>query len=291
MRDHACSCLAEIADQSAAELASKFEEGLTDEAIRYWSILGYANTCGREAYTKLTELALDESVPLEDRAHAVKCLASCSRQTFDGDLPSDPGEWESDDIRVEEVAAWARAGCPDGAGHPAPIRHPALDSPETSLEKIASRLDQRLAKKRSKRQDAAAPSDWLAVAEEGDIDVITSRWCLPAVYLDFLTRFSPVNVTLESRRFWNGGLQLFGAAELGEAQNGYAFDPVKKKAIRGWPKHYLVIASHGGDPFVLDLKLSDGSEAPVFTAEHGMGKWEFDEVEGTFERFLRSIAK
>lgn len=67
---------------------------------------------------------------------------------------------------------------------------------------------------------STSPSNWLAVANADDIEEIKSRWKLPSVYLDFLTRFSPVRVTLESKRFWNGGLQLFGAAELIEAQAG-----------------------------------------------------------------------
>jgi hypothetical protein len=291
MRDFACSSLAEIVDDSDSELAAHFDDGISDESIRYWSILGYANTLGSKSYKKLTKLVRDKTLPIEDRAHAVKCLSSLSQQTFDRLLPDDPGEWEEGDIRLEEIVSWAKSGYPDGAGHALPTRHPALDNPVTSLEKTASRLDKRLAKKRSKGQDAANPSNWIAVAGNSEVDEITSRWKLPSVYLDFLTRFSPVQVNIASKRFWNGGLQLFGASELIEAQHGYSFNPVKKKAIRGWPKSYLVIASHGGDPFVLDLKASEGTDAPVLTAEHGTGKWEFEEVEDSFEAFLKSLVK
>ena len=291
VRDFACSSLAELVDESDKELAPRFEEGLSDDTIRYWCILGYANTLGREAYEKLTSIVLDESIPAEVRAQAVKCLGSRSGQPFDRQLPSDPGEWQESDIRIDEIVAWSEAGYPDGTGHPSPVRHPALDNPKSSLEKSASRLDKRLAKQRSKRQDPADPTDWLVVTEADDLKKLTSRWELPSVYLDFLTRFSPVKVTLESKQFWNGGLQLFGAAELVEAQEGYAYNPVKKKAIRGWPKDYVVIASHGGDPFVLDLSSSDGQEAPVLTAEHGTGKWDFDEEAESFEQFLKSLAK
>ena len=75
---------------------------------------------------------------------------------------------------------------------------------------------------------------------------------MPSVYLDFLTRFSPVKVTIENRKFYNH-FQLFGAGELIEAQDGYSFNPVEQKSIEDWPAHLIVIASHGGDPFVLDL--------------------------------------
>lgn len=291
MRDFACSSLAKTVGQSDVELALQYENGLSDDTIRYWSILGYTNILGPGAYENLTKLVHCESLPTEERAHAVKCLSSISQQTFDRQLPDDPGEWEEGDIRLEEIVSWAESGYPDGVGHVLPTRHPALDNPETSLEKTASRLDKRLAKKRSKDQDSANPSNWIAVANKSEVDEITSRWKLPSVYIDFLTRFCPVQVNIASKRFWNGGLRLFGASELIEAQHGYSFNPVKKKAIRSWPKSYLVIASHGGDPFVLDLKASDGNDAPVLTAEHGTGKWEFEKVEESFEAFLRSLVK
>lgn len=291
VRNFACSSLAELVDDSDKELASQFEQGLSDDVIRYWCVLGYANILGREAYEKLTSIVRDESISADDRGQAVKCLASCSGQPFDRQLPSDPGEWQENDIRIDEIVAWSEAGYPKRTSHPSPVRHPALDKPKSKLEKAASRLDKRLAKQRSERQDPADPTDWLAVADADDLEEITSRWKLPSIYLDFLTRFSPIKVALERKRFWNGGLQLFGAGELIEAQEGYAHDPVKKKAIRGWSKGHLVVASHGGDPFVLDLSSSDGQDAPVLTAEHGTGKWDFDKEAESFEKFLESLAK
>ena len=47
----------------------------------------------------------------------------------------------------------------------------------------------------------------------------------------------------------------------------------------------------GCDPFVLDLNASDGQEAPVLTAAHGTGKWNFDTVEELFVDFLKTLAK
>lgn len=290
VRDFACSSLAELVDHSDKELAPRFEEGLEDDAIQYWCVLGYARTRGRKAYGKLTNIALDKSLSAEVRAQAVKCLSSSSGQPFDRKLPVDPGEWEESDIRGDEIAAWSKAGYPSGTGHPSPVRHPALDRPESGLERAASRLDKRLAKQRRNEQDPADPTNWLVVAEAESLDEITSRWKLPSLYLDFLTRFSPMKVTLEDKRFSNGGLELFGAGELINAQEGYAYNPVKRKAIRGWPKGYVVIAAHGGDPYVLDLSSSNGHEAPVLTAEHGTGSWDFEPYADSFEQFLKSLA-
>lgn len=290
MREFACSNLAELVGEADIEFAEIFQRGLTDPNTRYWSILGLIKTSGKTAYKELVRVAQDKTIPIEERSHAVKCLATFSKQPFDRSLPSDPGEWDAADLRLSEVAAWAKAGYLDGQGFSEPIRHPALDKPKTTFEKIVSRFDKKLAKKRQKHQDPANPTNWLAIASKDDIERITTRWDLPSVYLDFLTRFSPTSVIIESRRFYNH-LQLFGANELIKAQDGYSFNPVKQKPIKDWPADYVVIASHGGDPFVLDLSNSDGKDAPVLTAEHGMGEWNFDEDADSFATFLDSLAK
>jgi hypothetical protein len=290
-RTHACASLAKIVNESDRELAHLFEQGLSSETTRYWSILGLLNILGGSAYDRLTKIVFDESLLLADRAHAIKCLARHSRQPFDRQLPADPGGWRASDLRIDEVAAWSKAGCPGGTGHRAPTRHPALDNPKTDFETIVSRFDKLLAKKRDQRQDSADPTDWLAVADPGDLQRITARWAFPSTYVDFLTRFSPVKVRIVSKRFWNSGLQLFGVDELIAAQDGYAFNPVKKESIPDWPKEFVVIASHGGDPFVLDLSSSDGVDAPVLTAQHGTGEWDFHRVADSFGEFLKSLVR
>jgi hypothetical protein len=290
MRTHACSCLAESVKEPHADSAALFREALSDPALRYWSILGFIRSAGRGAYEELARMAGDKSVPLDDRAQAIKCLAEFSKQPFDRNLPSDPGRWKASQLRLAEIEAWAKDGYPDGQGYSTPPRDAALDAPKTAFETVVSRLDKKLAKQRRKRQDPAEPSDWLTVGAPEDIQRISARWKLPAVYLDFLTRFSPVNVIIENRRFENG-FQLFGAAELLEAQDGYAFDPDEQRPLEDWPAHLVVIASHGGDPFVLDLSKSDGQDAPVDTAEHGVGEWEFSRVADSFHAFLEMLAK
>jgi SMI1 / KNR4 family (SUKH-1) len=290
MRKHACFCLAESVKQPDGEFTELFREGLFDSDLRYWSILGYINSGGKDAYKELAKIAIDKTIPLGERAHAIKSLAMFSRQPFDRHLPSDPGHWKETDLRISEIEAWAKGAYPDGQGYSPPSRHAALDKPKTAFEKTVSRFDKKLAKKRKKRQDLADPNDWLTVATPEDIKRIKARWKLPFVYLDFLTRFSPVKVTVKSRRFYNH-FQLFGAGELIEAQEGYSFNPVEHRPIEDWPAHLLVIASHGGDPFVLDLSKSDGNDAPVETAEHGMGVWEFSRVADSFSEFLATLAK
>jgi len=290
MRTFACSCLAESVKEPDGEFAGVFRERLSDPELRYWSILGYINSAGNGAYKELTRIAGDKTIPVGDRGHAIKCLARFSKQPFDRHLPSDPGGWKETDLRLSEVKAWAKASFPDGQGYSRPSRDAALDEPKTAFEKIVSRLDKKLAKKRNKIQDLPDPTNWLALAAPEEIRRIKARWKLPSVYLDFLTKFSPVKVTIESRKFYNP-FWLFGAGELMEAQDGYSFDPVEQQPIEDWPAHLVVIASHGGDPFVLDLSESDGKDAPVETGEHGMGVWEFSRVADSFRDFLETLAK
>lgn len=290
MRTHACSLLTESVKEPDGEFAELFRAGLSVPELRYWSILGFINAAGKDAYGELVKIAEDKTIPLADRGHAIKCLAVSSRQPFDRRLPSDPGHWKEPDLRLSEIKAWAENGYLDGQGYSEPSRDAALDNPRTEFESIVNRLDKKLAKKRANRQDLADPTNLLTIASQEDVRRIKERWKLPSLYLDFLTRFSPVKVTIESRRFYNH-FQLFGAGELIEAQDGYSFNPVEKQPIEDWPAHLVVIASHGGDPFVLDLSKSDGNDAPVDTAEHGVGVWEFSRVADSVCDFLELLAK
>ena len=290
MRTHACARLAETVKEPNAEFAELFRRGLTDPEVRYWCTLGYLKCAGRSAYDELIRMAIDKSIRLEERAHAIKCIARFSKRHFDRGLPSDPGHWKETDLRLSELNAWAKGGYQDGEGYMQPIRHPSLDDPNTEFEMIASRLDKKLAKERKKRQDLAEPTNWLTIANPGDIARIKGRWGLPSTYLDFITHFSPLRVIVKGRRFYNC-LFLFGANELIEEQKGYSVDPTEGEPLVDWPPHYVVFASHGGDPYVLDLSTSDGTDALVLTARHGEGSWEFKRVAKSFREFLEQLTK
>jgi hypothetical protein len=290
MKAHACSSLAKAVKEPHAEFAEFFREGLADPGVRYWSILDYTNSAGKRAYDELIRLAEDDGLPLAERAHAIKCISRFSKQTFDRRLPADPGFWKKEHLRPFEVRAWAASGYADGVDYAPPKRHPALDNPQTDFEKIVHKLDKKLAKERKKRQDLAEPTDWLVIADSQDINRIKARWELPATYLDFLTRFSPLRVIISARKFYNP-FWLFGARELLEGQNGYAFNPIENQPIPDWPGHLVVIASHGGDPDVLDLSDSDGNDASILTAEHGSGAWNFEPAADSFMKFLEQLAR
>lgn len=285
-RTHAMAGLAEVTGGAAKHLQKFFRDALEDQHTRYWAIRAYANAAGNGAFARLIELAADESLKLEERAHAVKCLAQSSGQAFDRELPADPGLWKKHELRLDEIFAWQQTGCQLGSGYAVPPRDPALDCLVTPLEFAAARLDARLSKLRSAKQDLAAPSNWLTPADPKVIQTLSHRFSLPPEYIEFLRRFSPLNVRLPRGP---SELWLFGASELIRGQDGYSFNPVTKEVILDWPDEYLVIASQDGNPFVLDMGSSK-QHGKILTAPHGEGKWDFRKYATSFVEFLNSLA-
>jgi hypothetical protein len=153
-------------------------------------------------------------------------------------------------------------------------------------------LDRRLAGLREASQDPANPSNWLTPADAADVAAVRRQWkTLPGRYLDFVIRFSPLNVGVTVGRGKSAcEVRLYGASELIAAQVGYATD-ARGRRLSGWPKAFVVVATTGGDPYVLDLSRSDGAEAPVLTAPHGEGKWDFVTAAGSFEEFLAKLSR
>jgi SMI1/KNR4 family protein SUKH-1 len=275
---------------AATILLPFFKEGLGHPVRGYWSILGYIRVAGPDAYRDLVGLVLDSRLPSQQRAHAAKCLAQYSRQRFDREAPSDPGYWSEQHIRTTEIRAWLDAGCPTGVGYPEPTRHPALDSPKTDFERLVARLDKKLAKDREQRQDPANPTSWLTPASPRHLEEIKARWRLPPVYLDFLTRFSPLGVTIDGAIFVQI-FNLFGAADLIAGQDGYSESSVLKRRLDEWPPYLLVIGIDGGDPYVLDLSHADSDDAPVLSAIHGQGSWNFEPAADSFREFIESLVE
>jgi len=290
IRQFITSDLAHSAAARDTILLPFFKEGLGDPVRGYWSILGYIRVAEAHAYRDLVDLVLDARVPLNQRAHAAKCLAEHSRQQFDREAPSDPGGWSEQHIRTMEIRAWYDGGCPAGRGHDKPTRDPALDSPATPFERLVVQLDRKLAECREQHQDPANPTDWLTPASPRDLDAIKKRWRLPAVYLDFLTRFSTLRVNIHSEMSV-AGLKLFGAADLIAGQDGYSESSVRKRRLDEWPLHLVVIGVAGGDPYVLDLSGADRDDAPVLMAFHGRGRWDFQPEADSFKEFLELLVE
>lgn len=282
VRGFLASTLVELTAPGSARHAEVFAKGLADPGARYWCIVGLLRSRGASAYPSLVKLALDPKVKREDRACAIKQLALHSGQLFDRQLPADPGFWSTKQFRVDEVRRWARAGFPRGPGHPPLVLDRALSVPRTVLEKLAARLDRKLAADRT--IDPADPRGVLIRASSENLKNLQKAYQLPADYLEFLRRFSPVATFVSGKKFVNQ-LQLFGASELVEAQLGYSIHGKTGKPIQDWPLGYMVIASDGGDPYAINT-LGAGE---ILTAVHGVGSWDFKPYAPSFTAFLRKI--
>ncbi|HXK16243.1 MAG TPA: SMI1/KNR4 family protein [Polyangiaceae bacterium] len=278
----------ELLRTGEAGYADAFRWGLTNKKTAYWSVAGLAKCLQRGAYPELLAFALDARQETEARAHAVQVLCELSRQIFTRGLPSEPAEWKTNALPLQALRDWRDAGFPQGRGFEPPVPSPFLARPKTEVDKLAAKLEAKLKRCRAEVQDPANPTHWLIPAEPKLLETVRARFDLPSRYLEFLSKFSPVGVTLESRTF-DQGLQLFGASELVAGQAGYAFNAKTSKPSRGWNPAHVVIASHAGDPYVLDLAAAAGEDAPVLTAEHGAGSWQFRRFAPSFCKFLQKL--
>ena len=299
VRTHALARLVKLVPEGDGTYGGFFEAGLSDPALAYWSVEGLARAVGRASFPALTGLALDDARSVEERGKAIREMALASGQPLVKGLGPDPGHWHETDLPIKKVEAWAAAGFPDGPGFAPPSRDPSLDAPESALEQLASRLDAKLAKLRAKRQDPMNPTNWLVPASAPDLSAVEARWKLPALYVEFLRRFSPLDVSIETRRYYQG-LRLYGAADLPAAQHGYSFNPLSQRPIEGWPESYVVIANHAGDPYVIDLSHVSAGDAPVLTAGHDepaalkgdrlQSGWRFRKEAPSFYAFLEKLS-
>ena len=278
-----------IALAEPGECGDFFAACLEVPDLSYWAVDGMLKSMGKAAYGPLVALAAREDAERSARAKAIKSLAVFSGQPFDRGLMIDPGHWKAEQLRVAEVLAWQADGCPDGHGFAPPATHASLAAPRTPLEKAAARLDRKLATRRRREQDLAQPSNWLAIASAADMTQINARWTLPEQYQRFLACYSPLRVHIAHADYFQG-LHLYGAAELIKAQHCYAWNPVTQESIGGWPEGYLVIADAGADPYCLDLHAIADGDAPVYTAAHGAGAWQFARHADSFVAFLQDIA-
>lgn len=115
------------------------------------------------------------------------------------------------------------------------------------------------------------------------LEKINKKWKLPSKYIDYLKSIPLSGKDIENEEY---GLHLYGINELIKNQEGYSYNPIEKKIIEDWPESYVVIGDSNADPFVLDLSKSDGVDAPVLFAEHGMGEWDFQVFAKSISDFL-----
>jgi hypothetical protein len=278
-----------LVNEGEATYIDFFEWCLTQTELTYWGIDGLLKTKGKKAYPALIELAKNNSLNTSIRAKSIKSISTFSKQPFDRTLPNDPGYWKLEDLRIEEVETWQENGYQDGQGYTKPTTHVSLENPKIELEQTVAKLNKKLEKARSKNQDLSNPTNWLVVADEADILKIETKWKLPENYLLFIKKYSPLNVFIDNKKYFQG-LNLYGASDLIKMQNGYSFNPVTNEAIDEWPKNFVVIADAGADPYCLDINKIKDNDAPIYTSMHGAGKWEFELYADSFLTFLKELS-
>ncbi|MDQ2088105.1 hypothetical protein RBH29_16890 [Herbivorax sp. ANBcel31] len=85
---------------------------------------------------------------------------------------------------------------------------------------------------------------------------------------------------------------LYKVEELDEAQVGYSVDEngniLTGISDEDWKKEWLVIGYEDccGDAIFTDMS---NSEFPVFTAIHGVGKWNSQLISSTFDNFIKAL--
>lgn len=98
------------------------------------------------------------------------------------------------------------------------------------------------------------PGDW------------TGPFPIPPEIERFYREVGPEDVWIES---YGNPFFVPSLAGLWGFQAGYRWNGLTGEPITGWQSDWLVVASHGGDPFIFSL-----SAATVAHAEHGRGTWE-----------------
>lgn len=279
--------LNEIVQANDLRFNQHFERGLRDDTysmIAYYSLLGLLKTRGADVYAFLVETF--EVFPNRSvNTYLLQALSQRSQQQFDLGLKGDAGHWSLEEVkkRLPLVLEWAKSGFQEGLGYKQiiPARDAALDNPQTPFEHLMVKLEQRLDRV-SGREGYETPKGWLSPAKAENLERITTRWILPALYLEFLTRFSPLRVNLEifsDAVPEDSGYWVFGASELEKAQEGWQSVENGVVIAQGFSGHAVV---------VLDLSRSDGHDAPVL-AGYIDGGGELEDAFPTFQAFLEEL--
>ncbi|MFJ7370008.1 SMI1/KNR4 family protein [Lysinibacillus sp. NPDC098008] len=133
-------------------------------------------------------------------------------------------------------------------------------------------------------QNSQPPMVFQHTMENDSRHFIHRQWQLPDEYIYFLQHYAVEGVTWSTGDYIN--LWIYSADDLLRGQDGYQFNSVTNEVIEDWPQHYLVIASDEGDPYCLDLARGDTA---IFTAQHGMGSWDFSLAYDNLVMFLESV--
>lgn len=101
--------------------------------------------------------------------------------------------------------------------------------------------------------ESQPPSDWM-----GDID-------LPTAVERFYAEVGPMDVAVEA----HGDAYFFPRlASLWDIQAGFRYHAISGNPLPGWNEDWLVVADHGGNPFILSQQSGE-----VLLGSRGSGVW------------------
>jgi hypothetical protein len=101
--------------------------------------------------------------------------------------------------------------------------------------------------------ESQPPTDWM-----GDIE-------LPPAVERFYGEIGPMDVAVEA----HGDAYFFPRlASLWDIQAGYRYNALSGNPLPEWNEDWLVVADHGGDPFILSIE-----SGAVLLATRGSGSW------------------
>lgn len=273
-------------------LSDFFVEGLLDDNIRCWCLLGCIRTLGNKSYGTLISVAMDPIVSHRDRVYAIRLLSIHSGQPFNRDCPRNADFWQESDLRLNELEAWKDAGYPVLESQPTLLQNPRFKSSElTAFDKVVAEIDDKLAKERnSDPEQSVNPANLLLPSADRVLETIMDRWQLPENYKHFLTFYSPYRLECAMQvRKLSGYLSLYSAEELIAAQEKFSTNPTDKSIHPEWKKSYVVIGDASLDPLIIDLNDKSGPDLPIYFAKHGCGEWRFKKLVNSFATFLSQI--
>jgi hypothetical protein len=80
-------------------------------------------------------------------------------------------------------------------------------------------------------------------------------------------------------------IEVYGFNDLARRLDGYNYNPITHKVIKGWKDSWFLIGDEGADPIIVDLN-SEELACPVLQAMHGQGKWDFDLLASSLPQFV-----
>jgi len=116
---------------------------------------------------------------------------------------------------------------------------------------------------------------------------------LPPELKAYIEHVCPLNTTTISGV--GHPIELLSIEQLSWQMEGYNFDSVHQKEIKGWQDNWFLIASEGGEPIIIKLDESPDNSSnnnvnlsPIYSAMQTSTGWDFAQVADSIGQYLIS---